>query len=210
MKILAVSDQVVDQLYSPRVKETFGRVDLVVGCGDLPFAYLEFLVSAFNVPLVYVPGNHDPVVNERNTTAHAEGCENLDGRILKVRGLTIGGMGGSMRYQTGRANQYSQLEMSLKVGAFMPALALNRVRTSKPLDLLIAHSPPLGIQDDNDLPHIGFSSFVTLLKLEKPRYFLHGHTMSFSNLVPPITMFGKTTVINVNPYRLIEVESNVR
>ena len=33
--------------------------DLVIGCGDLPFDYLEYLVSRLDVPLLYVPGNHD-------------------------------------------------------------------------------------------------------------------------------------------------------
>ena len=51
MKILAISDQVMEQLYSPRVKETFAHVNLVVGCGDLPFYYLEYVVSMLNIPL---------------------------------------------------------------------------------------------------------------------------------------------------------------
>ena len=39
MKILALSDQVVEQLYSPSIKERFGDVSLVVGCGDLAIDY---------------------------------------------------------------------------------------------------------------------------------------------------------------------------
>ena len=46
VKILAISDQVMEQLYSPRVKETFAHVNLVVGCGDLPFYHLEYVVGA--------------------------------------------------------------------------------------------------------------------------------------------------------------------
>jgi len=62
MKILTVSDKVVDCIYSPRLKEKFGDVELVLSCGDLPFYYLEYIVSILNVPLFYVMGNHDKEV----------------------------------------------------------------------------------------------------------------------------------------------------
>ena len=57
-KILIVADEVTPRLDRPEVKDL--RPDLVVSCGDLPFDYLEYLVTVLNVPLVYVPGNHDP------------------------------------------------------------------------------------------------------------------------------------------------------
>lgn len=59
MKILAVSDRVIDWLYSGHVREKFSDIDLIIGCGDLPFYYLDFLTSALDRPLVYVRGNHD-------------------------------------------------------------------------------------------------------------------------------------------------------
>ncbi|MGC1286225.1 MAG: metallophosphoesterase, partial [Streptosporangiaceae bacterium] len=34
--------------------------DLILACGDLPFEYLGSLMNALDVPLVFVPGNHDP------------------------------------------------------------------------------------------------------------------------------------------------------
>jgi Icc-related predicted phosphoesterase len=211
VKILAVSDTIVDRLYSTRLKNYFGDVDLILGCGDLPYEYLEFLVSCLDVPLFYVPGNHDPQYNERNLAARAEGCENLDRRVVQVKGLTLAGLGGSIRYKPGSVNQYSQSEMYSRVYSFLPALLWNRARTGRSLDLFIAHSPPRDIHDDNDLPHNGFSSFLNLLRIVRPRYFLHGHTLVYkSNLESPITKFGETTIINVYPYRIIEVESHVR
>ena len=59
MKIMAVSDQVLDFLYSSKVWHSFPDIDLIVGCGDLPFYYLDFLASALDAPLIYVRGNHD-------------------------------------------------------------------------------------------------------------------------------------------------------
>ena len=66
MRVLAVSDLVVDHLYVSDVHKKYPEVGLLIGCGDLPFYYLEFLISAFNVPLVYVRGNHQ----ERCWVAH--------------------------------------------------------------------------------------------------------------------------------------------
>lgn len=207
MKILAVSDVVVERLYSPEVRGAFPALDMILGCGDLPYEYLEFLVSSFDVPLLYVPGNHDPLFDAANPTARAEGCDNIDLRVAQVKGLTLAGLGGGIRYHPDRPNQYSQAEMHLRAASLAPALLWNRIRHGGVLDIVVAHSPPRGIHDDDDLAHTGFDAFVNFIKLFKPRYFLHGHTMfPKTNLEPSISRLGATQIINVNPYRLIEVE----
>ena len=58
MRILALSDNVVSHIYGPAIKKSSADVDLIVGCGDLPAAYLEYIVTMLPAPLVYVPGNH--------------------------------------------------------------------------------------------------------------------------------------------------------
>jgi len=58
IKILAISDVVLDLLHSPLVAKRFGDVDLVLGCGDLPVAYMEYIVSMLNKPMYFVYGNH--------------------------------------------------------------------------------------------------------------------------------------------------------
>jgi Icc-related predicted phosphoesterase len=210
VKILAVSDTVVDRLYSSRTKDYFSDVDMILGCGDLPYEYLEFLVSSLNVPLFYVPGNHDPEYNERNLSARAEGCENLDRRVTQVKGLTVAGLGGSIRYKPGHPNQYTQSQMNRRTYSFLPSLLWTRARTGRNLDLFIAHSPPRGIHDDDDLPHHGFAAFLPLLRMVRPRYFFHGHTPVYkSNLESPITKYGETIIINISPCRIIEVEPYV-
>ena len=211
MKILAVSDEVVDRLYSTQISEYFRDVDMILGCGDLPYEYLEFLVSVLNVPLLYVPGNHDPQFDKRNSSARADGCDLLDQRVARVKGLNLAGLGGSIRYKPVPPNQYTQTEMYLRVISFLPTLLRQRVQTGGGLDIVIAHSPPRGIHDDDDPAHVGFLAFRNFIRVFKPRYFLHGHTLVYkSNLLPPVTQMGATTVINVNPYRLLEVEPYVR
>jgi Icc-related predicted phosphoesterase len=211
MKILAVSDEVVDRLYSAQVGQHLRDIDLVLGCGDLPYEYLEFLVSTLNVPLVYVPGNHDPLYNQENPATQAEGCLFLDKHVMQVKGITLAGLGGSIRYKPGHPNQYTQLEMYWRVYSFMPSLIWNQRHTGRVLDIMVAHSPPRGIHDESDPAHIGFSAFKDLIRIIKPRYFLHGHTIAYkSNLVPSVTQVDGTTILNIYPYRLLEVEPHVR
>lgn len=211
MKVLAISDIVIDRLYTPQLGEYFRGVELVLSCGDLPYDYLEFLVSCLNIPLLFVPGNHDPQYDEKNSLARADGCENIDGRVVQVKGLTIAGLGGSIRYQPERVNQYTQNEMFLRVLAILPTLIWKNLYTRHQPDIIIAHSPPHGIHDDDDPAHRGFTAFGRLIRIVRPRYFLHGHTMVYkSNLVSGITQYNGTSIINVYPYRLIEVDANVQ
>jgi len=207
MKILAVSDQVDERLYTPTIRERFSEMDLVLGCGDLPYAYLEFIVSLLNVPLYYVPGNHDPCYEAASPDTQAEGCVFLDQRVVRAKGLLIAGLGGSIIYKPGGANQHTQAEMYWRSLRLWPALAWNRLRYGRFLDILIAHSPPRGIHDDNDAAHIGFDALRDFIQRFRPHYFLHGHTIAYkNNLVPPVTRVCATMVVNVYPYRLIEIE----
>jgi predicted phosphodiesterase len=74
-KVLAVSDQVVERIYSLAANGHFQDVSLILGCGDLPYTYLEYLVSMLNAPLYYVPGNHDPTYNPNRPLSFAEAVQ---------------------------------------------------------------------------------------------------------------------------------------
>ncbi len=130
MKILALSDEIVPFIYSPAVRERFGDVGLIVGCGDLPVAYLEYVVTQLNVPLVYVPGNHDP----DEYTVH--GGQSIDGRWTKIDGVAVGGLGGSQRYKPVGRHQYTDQEM---LGSRIALV---------PLDDSVPHPPPRRPPDD--------------------------------------------------------------
>ena len=101
VRVLAVSD-VVDEALWADVSPVRGA-ELIVGCGDLPFEYLGRLMNALDVPLVFVPGNHDPAVSGYRTSRGGlwlraglparppwpDGAVNADGRIVDVAGLRI-------------------------------------------------------------------------------------------------------------------------
>src|SRR5580692_7931716 len=58
VRVLAVSDEVDDAIAADPGPAR--GADLIVACGDLPFEYLGSLMNALDIPLVFVPGNHDP------------------------------------------------------------------------------------------------------------------------------------------------------
>lgn len=68
MKILTISDKVDELVYSPAIKRLFADTDLVLGCGDLPHYYLEFIVTMLGGPLFYVIGNHAYEIRQHNET----------------------------------------------------------------------------------------------------------------------------------------------
>lgn len=205
MKILAVSDQVVERVYSLVNSGHFKGVDLIIGCGDLPYTYLEYIVTVLSVPLYYVPGNHDPDYNVRDPRSRAEGGSNLDLATVHYKDTLIGGFGGCVRYRPDGTNQYTQAEAYRRAYSMMPQLLLNRVKYGRALDILISHSPPFGIHDDTDQAHNGLQALNWLIQKAKPRYFFHGHTHFYrNNIADHETDIKGTKIINVYPYRVIE------
>jgi Icc-related predicted phosphoesterase len=206
MKVLAVSDQVVERIFTLTPQGHFNGVEMVLGCGDLPYNYLEYLVSMLNVPLFYVPGNHDPLYELQFTSSHVEGGTNLDLKSERVKGLLLAGFGGSVRYRPDGVNQYTQSEAYFRAYRLMSVLFWNRLRYGHALDILITHSPPYGIHDDETQAHRGLKAINWILHWARPRYHFHGHTHFYRrNLEPSVTRFGPTTITNVFPYDLLEI-----
>ena len=208
MRLMAVSDRIIDHLYSHDVHERFPDVDLLIGCGDLPYYYLDFLVSSINRPLLYVRGNHDTgpqYTSDGRILDHVPGGVDIHGRVIRTKGLIIAGLEGSMRYRPKAPYMYTDREMSWNVYRLAPQLIWNAARYGRYLDILVTHSPPLGIHDGRDLAHQGFKVLRSFMRTFKPRYLLHGHVHVYRNDVPRVTRFEETTVINVYPYRLIDI-----
>ena len=208
MKILAVSDRVLDKLYTGQTRQTYADVDLLIGCGDLPFYYLDFLTSAIDAPLVYVRGNHDEgpqLAADGSVWRGVRGGVDIHGKVVTRKGLILAGLQGSMRYKAYADYMYSETEMRRVVAQLVPRLLWNRQRLGRALDILVTHSPAYGIHDRPDLPHTGFKVFLTFLRLFRPRYHLHGHIHIYRQDEVHETRFEDTTSINVYPYRVLEI-----
>lgn len=206
MKILAVSDEVIERLYNLSSRGHFQGVELILGCGDMPYEYLEYLVTVLNVQMFYVPGNHDPQYDLRKEKSHAEGGINLDLKIARHNKFLIGGFGGSIRYRPDGINQYTQSDAYKRAFRLLPRLLLNRLQYGRALDILISHSPPFGIHDDTDSAHHGLNALNWLIRIAKPRYHFHGHVHVYKrNIENTETTIGLTKIINVYPYKEMEV-----
>ncbi|MGD2165580.1 MAG: metallophosphoesterase [Anaerolineae bacterium] len=204
MQILAVSDHVVDAVYGAGIEERFADIDLVVSCGDLPYSYLEYIVTTLNVPCLYVHGNHDRPEFRSSGEVLTEpgGWSDLDGRSMERDGVLFAGLEGSIRYKPGESFQYTEQQMAWKAWRMTPTLLRNRVRYGRYVDILITHSPPRGIHDGDDLAHRGFETFIGFMDRFKPRFLLHGHKHVYGT-EPTSTRYAETEVINVCPYRVI-------
>lgn len=212
MKILALSDEVAGPIYSSHIKEQYGDVDLVIGCGDLPYYYLEYVVTMLmDVPVVYVYGNHDKTqyTADGRTLNAAEGCKIIDGKVHAVDDLILVGLGGSIRYQPNAIHQYTEGEMVGRILQLIPRLIFNRLTRGRFLDILVTHSPPFGIHDGKDRAHVGFKSLLTFMRYFKPRYMLHGHKHIYRRDTKRVTQYHATTVINVYPVHVLELDDNL-
>ncbi len=209
MKLLAVSDRVLDQLYNSGVRERYPDIELLVGCGDLPFYYLDFLTSALDVPLIYVRGNHDKgkqFSSSGRVWSDVRGGTDIHGRVVTRKGLIFAGLEGSMRYLPQAPYMYTETEMRMQIAQMVPRLLWNRQRFGRALDVLVTHSPPYGIHDRPDLPHQGFKALLSFLRIFKPRYHLHGHIHLYRRDAVRQTQYEETTVINVYPRFVLDAE----
>jgi len=208
VKILFVSDKVVEHLYNPHIIHRHNDIDLIVGCGDLPYYYLEFLLSMLNIPLLYVHGNHDPekeYLADGTAVSGPSGGFNLHRTSLYEKRLLLAGLEGSVRYRDGLF-QYTQYEMWFNVVQLIPQLVINKLRYGRYLDVFVAHSPPYGIHNGEDRVHIGFRAFLWLMQVFKPRYMVHGHQHIYSPNEITETQYMETKVINIYPYKILEIE----
>lgn len=201
VKILCVSDTVVQQMENAaHLRRRYHDVDLVVSCGDMPAAYLEFITSVLNVPLFYVRGNHDTGYNER-----PPGGEDLHRRIIHYKGISFFGIEGSIKYNNSPV-QYSDGEMQgMIMNSAIPLLA-RKVKHGRGIDIFVTHAPAKGIHDLTDLPHHGIKAFIRFMDWFKPRYMLHGHVHTWDRRTTVVTQYGETCVMNINPVTLLEID----
>ncbi len=205
MKILAVSDRVVDWIYSPRMRLKFFDVDLAIGCGDLPRDYLEFIVSSLNVPAYFVHGNHSlPDSMPQPHDFNYRGSIDLHRKVLRFKGFTFAGIEGSLLYSRG-IYQYSQTDLWLNVLSLVPSLLRNRINFGKYLNVLVTHAPAWGLHDQSDLPHRGIKAFRWLLERFQPDVHLHGHIHIYRPDTVTESQFGQTRVINAYGYKVLNL-----
>ncbi|WP_332642980.1 metallophosphoesterase family protein [Aeromicrobium sp.] len=191
VRVLAVADEELPTAHS-RVLDM--QVDLVLAAGDLPWDYLESIVASLGVPAAYVPGNHDPAIRQG---AAPSGMVSVDEQVVSVAGLRIAGLGGCVRYNDGH-HQYTQKEYDQRARLLLKS-------AQGPVDVLLTHAPPLGLGDEPDPSHLGIAALHKVIQELRPTWHLHGHIHPYG-MHKPDRQLGSTTIRNVIPWQVLEVE----
>lgn len=220
MKILCVADHVDPLVYSGQIKERFKDIDLVLGAGDLPISYYEYIISCLNKRLYFVFGNHnlkkmsvfrrkgiDPIASPAVNSVYADnyGSTYIGGKVvyLKKHDLIIAGLGGSMRYNKG-PSQYTEGGMARLIWRMTPQLIWNRIVHGRYLDILLTHASPRAIHDKKDRCHRGFRVFLKFMKRFKPAYLIHGHIHIYDQTTIKETRYLDTVVLNAYDHLVID------
>lgn len=188
----------------PGLEARAAGVDAIVSCGDLPFAYLEYLVTFLGVPLFYVLGNHDP---PSGSGKYPRGCVPLDRRVAEFGDFALVGFSGC-RWYSGGPNQYTERQLVRR--SRVPSLRLslgNALGRGRPA-IFVSHAAPLGVGDADDTCHRGFGAFVNLLERHSPVLWLHGHVHLYGGGEENASgdlEFGSTRVVNAYGYRILTV-----
>lgn len=197
MKILCVADTVVKSLLeSVDGSHLLAGIELILACGDLPPEYLSSLKHRYDVPLLYVLGNHDLRYGE----SPPQGCLNIHQKIVKIGGVRIIGFSGS-RWYNGNINQYTEQQMA----RFIRKMRIPIWRNGG-VNLVISHAPPRFVNDAEDPCHRGFRIFLQFIEKYRPAYFIHGHIHTlFENDSERLTRVQSTSVINSYGYHVLEI-----
>ncbi len=185
MLVLALADR--RPLPDPAIVAEQRRVDAVFCLGDLDRSWIETLMG-LEIPCVGVHGNHDPpgLLSDM-------GVEDLHGRCTRLDGLTLAGFEGCVRYGNGGDHQYTQREAT-RLAKSLPAA-----------DVLLAHCPPRGINDDPDDPaHVGFDGLLEWVDRHRPRHVLHGHTHPIGTEVA--TRYEQTRIHFIRGARVLRID----
>lgn len=207
MRLLTLSDEVHALIYSPRVNVLYQGVDLIISCGDLPYAYLDYVVCHLDKPLFYVEGNH---VDKQEDGTYRSGSEfhggiDLHQKVFAYGNVLLAGVAGSIRY-SGGPYQYSQLQMWLHVLRLVPRLLFNKLFHGRYLDVFVTHASPWGIHDQPDLTHQGVKAFLWLDRVFQPAVHVHGHIHTYRPDTISETWLDKTRIINTYPYKEIIID----
>lgn len=190
IRLLAISDETDRTLEQTRNRELLGTIDGVIGCGDLDPDYLAFVGDAFNVPLVWVLGNHD--------RPQAEAYRHLPPPLHRgwAQRFPLPILGLSWAHEGARRDDRSSWSQVIRLG---PRALLGRRAA-----LIASHVPPRGAGDGPDRYHHGEPAYRWLLGRMRPPLWLHGHT-TVASVSDWRTEVGPTTLVNVTGSVLVEV-----
>lgn len=190
MKILAFSDLHMARARAADLVAASAQADLVIGAGDfcnmrqgLPEAMA--LLQGIKAPMVTVPGNAESA--EELRAAALPGLTVLHGEGAEIGGLRLFGLGGAVP-PTPFGDWSWDLTEAEADAAMAPCAAA---------DILILHSPPLGVADRTSAGQsVGSRALHAAIRRIQPRLVVCGHIHDCWGQEGQI---GETRVVNLGP-----------
>lgn len=183
MRILAIADRPPSRPIHEILREE--PVDVIVTLGDLELSDIRSLEAVATIPKLGVYGNHCSGMYMEDL-----GITNMHLKIQEVNGIVFGGFEGCVKYKDSSAKMYTQEDASRLLATFPR------------VDVMLAHCPPLGINDDQtDIAHTGYAGLREYAERERPAYLFHGHTYPKESELA--TTLGDTKIIYVFGHKII-------
>ena len=204
IRLLAVSDVMDPALEYAVNRQRIGRLDAIVGCGDLEPGYLAFLGDAFEVPVVYVRGNHDRGGRWSETVRKAP--EHLrSGHLVEFNGLTVAPFEWpGLHADRAPRDEWNAWRDVLRTWG---SLIVRRLFGEATPVLVLSHAPPRGVGDHAaNRYHVGYAGYRWLLERLRPPLWLHGH-VNPATIADWRTSHGPSMVANVTGSVVVELVS---
>ncbi len=202
IRLLAVSDIPDPALEYETNRVGLGKLDAIVGCGDLEPGYLSFLGDAFGAPVAFVRGNHDR--GGQWVESAADAPQHLaSGHLIQIDGITIAPFEWpGLKPRTAHRDESQAWRDVVRVST---GLAGRRLTGRSSPVLVVSHAPPRGVGDcDSDPYHVGFAGYRWLLERVRPPLWLHGHTTPAS-VADWRDHLGTSVVANVTGSVVVEL-----
>ncbi|MDX1765319.1 MAG: hypothetical protein R3313_00035 [Candidatus Saccharimonadales bacterium] len=162
------------------------QAQLIITLGDLIREDLLSAIPVSNIPKIGVYGNHDS-----GNYMPEIGIMDMHLKTWDFGGYRFGGFQGCVRYKPAPdAIMYTQEEANQMMANFPP------------VDIFLAHCPPRGVNDEEEIAHQGFDALRTYVDRFQPRVLLHGHTYpTEENIVRNV---GNTRIEYVYKHRVVD------
>ena len=208
-RVLIIADKIHPYIYRNSFPDGLGHLDLILGAGDLPGDYLEFVATKSPVPLLYVHGNHNEehVFDYLGRETPPGGAESIHGRVVKRSGLIVAGWGGAPRYRDGGTGQYAGREVRQGLNRMRLPLAIQRWRSGRALDIFLTHAAPIGPHEGADYAHRGCVYLNRFDAHYRPLLHAHGHVHEYEGKKGAYTTPDGVQIVNGYGYVIVELEA---
>lgn len=184
MKILAIADKKPDVLLELLEQNSFNTI---ITLWDLYKDEISELQS-INIPKVGVFWNHCNIYQDNYM--EELWITNLHLKTTRIWNLVFGWFEWCVKYKEQEHFMYTQEE------------ANTLIQQLPKVDVLVTHSPPLWINDNEDPAHIWFEAIKNYINQYSPKYLFHWHSYDDGTFV---NKYKNTEIIYVNGTKIIYI-----